>query len=71
MEINLNDFISDSSQTIKKEIPKWKKYLLIGGVITTFLIILIIIIILIASSGNKKDKEKKIVKLYANMKFQI
>ena len=61
MEINLKDIISDSSQTFEKEMPKWKKYLLIGGVITAFLIILIIIIILIATSGNNKEKEKNII----------
>ena len=53
-EINL-DFASSDLPKLP-DMPKWKKFAIIGGVICAFVILLIIIIILIASSG-KKSKE--------------
>ena len=56
-DINL-DF--DSSDAPKKEsMPKWKKYLLIGGIISAFSILLIIIIILLISQQSKDSEESK------------
>ena len=54
-EINL-DFTSEDDKT-PKEMPKWKKYSIIGGVICLFVIIMIIIIILIAKSSNADHSE--------------
>ena len=52
------DFASDTLPKIK-EMPKWKKYLIIGSVTAVFAILLIVIIILIANSGgNNTDKDK-------------
>ena len=55
------DVNSDAIPKIK-EIPKWKKYLIIGGVIAVFIILLIIIMILMINSNpnsNEKNQDKK------------
>ena len=52
-EINV-DFFSETE--LKKPMPEWKKYLIIGGVIGAFLLIIIIILVQIL----KTNEEKKI-----------
>ena len=53
------DFATDTLPKLK-ELPKWQKYLILGGVAGVFAILLIIIIILIANSGeNPNEGEKK------------